>query len=100
MRIDPNVLAAIMAMAVATYLTRIAGYWLVRRFTLSGRIAAGLEAVPGAILIALIAPAALATGIAESAAAGAAVVVAVLRGPMLVAVASSAGVAAALRALM
>ena len=99
MRLDPGVLSAIIAMALVTYLTRIAGYWVVRRFTLSGRIAAGLEAVPGAILIALIAPAALTTGIAESAAAGAAVAVAVLRGPMLVAVASSAGLAAALRAL-
>ena len=99
MRIDPGVLIAVLAMALATYLTRIAGYWLVRRFTLSGRIAAGLEAVPGAILIALIAPAALATGIAESAAAGAAAAVAVFRGPMLLAIASSAGLAAALRAL-
>ena len=99
MGIDPSFLAAIIAMAVATYFTRIAGYWIVRRFTLSGRIAAGLEAVPGAILIALVAPAAVSTGIAESAAAAAAVAVTVLRGPMLIAVASSAGVAAAFRAL-
>lgn len=100
MRIDPTALAAIVAMGLATYLTRIAGYWLVRRFTLSGRVRAGLEAVPGAILIALIAPAAFATGIAGSAAAAVALLVAVLRWPMLVALIASAGMAAGLRAVL
>lgn len=100
MRIDPATLATIVAMGLATYLTRVAGYWLVRRFTLSGRVQAGLEAVPGAILIALIAPAAFATGIAESAAAAIALMVAVLRWPMLVALIASAALAAGIRALM
>jgi branched chain amino acid efflux pump len=99
-RIDPTALAAILAMALATYLTRIAGYWLVRHFTLSRRVRAGLEAVPGAILIALIAPAAFSTGIAESAAAAVALVVAMLRWPMLVALIASAGVAAGIRAVI
>jgi len=99
-RIDPTALAAIVAMGVATYLTRIAGYWLARHFTLSGRVQAGLEAVPGAILIALIAPAAFATGVAESAAAGVALLVAVLRWPMLVALIASAAVAAGVRAVI
>ena len=48
MTIDPTTFAAIAAMAVATYLTRIAGYWLVRRVSLTGRPAAALEARPDA----------------------------------------------------
>jgi uncharacterized membrane protein len=100
MRIDPAALAAIVAMGAATYLTRTAGYWLARRFTLSGRVLAGLEAVPGAILIALIAPAAFATGVAESAAAAVALLVAVIRWPMLVALVASAAVAAGVRAVI
>jgi len=99
MRLEPDALAAIVAMGLATYLTRIAGYWLVRRFTLSGRVRAGLEAVPGAILIPLIAPSAFATGFAESAAAAVALLVAVLRWPMLVALIASAAVAAGIRAI-
>jgi len=100
MRIDPSALAAIAAMGLATYLTRIAGYWLVRRFTLSGRISAGLQAVPGAILIALIAPAVFATGLAESGAAAAALLIAMLRWPMLVAIIASAAAAAGIRAVV
>ncbi|MDX1400737.1 MAG: AzlD domain-containing protein [Kiloniellales bacterium] len=69
MNLDPIVLAAILAMAGATYLTRIAGYILVQKVGFSTRLASALEAVPGAILIALIAPIVLATGVAETLAA-------------------------------
>lgn len=84
--LDPLTLAAIAGMALATWLTRFAGYWLVRRATVSGRLAAALEAVPGAILMAIITPKALATGPAETAAAVVTVLLA-LRLPLLVAVA-------------
>ncbi|MDJ0948236.1 MAG: AzlD domain-containing protein [Alphaproteobacteria bacterium] len=100
MSIDPLTLAAILAMGAVTYLTRFAGFWLVRRLTLRGRLAAALEAVPGAILISVIAPAAFATGIAESAAAAAALGVALLRGPMLLAVAASVAAVLLLRAVL
>lgn len=96
MTIDPTTLAAIAVMAVATYLTRIAGYWLVRYFTLTGRSAAALEAVPGAVLIALIAPMVLATGPAESGAALVTILVA-RRGAMLPAVVGGVAAAALLR---
>ena len=69
MQLDPLVFTALAAMAVATYATRFFGYWLVRRTTVSGRLAGALEAVPGAVLTAIIAPMAFATGIAESGAA-------------------------------
>ncbi len=96
MTIDPTTLAAIAVMAVATYLTRIAGYWLVRHFTLTGRSAAALEAVPGAVLIALIAPMVLATGPAESGAALVTILIA-RRGAMLPAVVGGVAAAALLR---
>jgi len=85
-QVDPLTVAAIAGMALATWLTRFAGYWLVRRTTVSGRLAAALDAVPGAILTAIIAPMALATGAAESGAALLTVLLA-LRLPLIVAVA-------------
>ncbi len=99
MSVDALNLAAILAMGAATYLTRVAGFWMVRRLTVQGRFAAALEAVPGAILIAVIAPAAFTTGVAESAAAAAALAVALARGPMLLAVAASVAAALVVRAV-
>jgi uncharacterized membrane protein len=46
----------IVAMALATYLTRIGGFLLLRNRTLSPRAMAVMEAAPGCVLIAVIAP--------------------------------------------
>src|SRR3546814_16035838 len=70
LHLDPWVLATIAGMAVATYFTRFIGYWLVRHRSVSGRLAGALEAVPGAVLTAIIAPMVLAPGPAATAAAG------------------------------
>ncbi|MEO3428034.1 AzlD domain-containing protein [Pelagibius sp. CAU 1746] len=99
MQLDPLSLAAILAMAASTYFTRIFGYWLVRRRTVTGRMASALEAVPGAILTAIIAPMAFATGAAESGAALLTVLLA-LRLPLIVAVAGGCLAVVALRALL
>ena len=85
LQLDPLTLAAIAAMAAATYATRIFGYWLLRHRPVSGRLAGALEAVPGAILTAIVAPMALATGPAESGAALVTVLLA-LRLPLILAV--------------
>lgn len=98
MSLDPTTLLAIVGMAIGTYLTRIGGLVLVRRFPLRGRLAAGLEAVPGAILIAVIAPTVLATGIAETVAALVTVLMA-RRLPTLVAIIGGVGCVVLLRAL-
>ena len=98
MQIDPLVFAAIAAMALSTYATRVAGYWLVRRTAVRGRLAGALEAVPGAVLTAIIAPMAFATGPAETLAALATVLLA-LRLPLIVAVAGGCLAVVALRAL-
>lgn len=56
MSVDLNVLAAIGAMAVATYLTRITGYLLANRLQFGPRGQAVVDAIPGAVLVAVIAP--------------------------------------------
>ena len=69
MTVDPTTLAAILAMAVVTYLTRIAGIFVAGRLALEGRAKAAFDAIPPAVLVAVIAPMALATGWQETLAA-------------------------------
>ncbi|MBN9525550.1 MAG: AzlD domain-containing protein [Alphaproteobacteria bacterium] len=69
MTIDPLALAAILAMAAVTYLTRIAGFFAAGRIRLSGRAKAAFDAIPPAVLVAVIAPTVLATGWQETVAA-------------------------------
>jgi uncharacterized membrane protein len=66
---DPVGLVAIVAMAAVTYWTRIAGLFVANRLTLSKRARSAFEAIPAAVLIALIAPMILVTGKAETIAA-------------------------------
>ena len=54
---------------VITYATRIAGIFLAGRLAPAGRAKAAFDAIPAAVLVAVIAPAALATGPAETVAA-------------------------------
>jgi uncharacterized membrane protein len=49
-------LATILMMATATYATRIGGYLLLRNRTLGKRAQAMMQAAPGCVLIAVIAP--------------------------------------------
>ncbi len=66
MSLDPATLLAILAMAAATVMTRMSGLVLIRFVTLSGRAKEVLEAIPPAVLMAVVAPTALATGPAET----------------------------------
>lgn len=97
MSLDPLTLLAIAAMALVTYATRVSGWLVIRRIALTGRAGAGLEAIPGAVLAAVIAPMVLAAGPAEAIAA-LATAVASLRLPRLIAVAIGVGGVVALRA--
>jgi len=54
---SPTTLLVIVLMASATYLTRIVGFLLLRNRTLSPRMLAVMENVPGCVLISVIAPA-------------------------------------------
>ncbi len=69
MSLDTTTLIAILAMAVMTYLTRIAGLFVADRLVLTGRAKAAFDAIPPAVLVAVIAPTALTTGWAEAIAA-------------------------------
>jgi uncharacterized membrane protein len=69
MSLDGAALLTILGMAVATYATRIAGYLVARRLARAGPWTAVLEAVPPAVLAAVIAPAVLTRGPADALAA-------------------------------
>jgi uncharacterized membrane protein len=94
---SPDNLLAILAMAVATYATRIGGMLLGGYLPRTGRIRQALDALPAAVLTAVIAPAIVA-GTAEMIAA-ALTLVAALRLPMIVAVLIGMGSVALLRFL-
>ena len=83
MTLDPVVLLAISLMALATYATRAGGLWLASRLDLSDRAGRWLEAIPGAILVSIVAPVVLTAGLAETLAALAVVVVAARSGSLL-----------------
>ncbi len=84
MNADPLTLLAILGMTLATYATRVSGLYLMRGVTMTGRIKTALDALPPAILMAVIAPTILATGIAETIAAAITAGAAMLRLPLVV----------------
>ncbi|ATN34835.1 hypothetical protein ACO34A_13605 [Rhizobium sp. ACO-34A] len=62
--LTPYMTLLIAAAAVATFITRIAGYMLVKRLkTMPPRLEAALNAVPAAVLTTLVAPAFFSGGI-------------------------------------
>ncbi len=82
MSFDTTTVLAILAMAAVTYMTRIAGLSVADRLVLTGRAKAAFDAIPPAVLVAVIAPTALTTGWAEAIAA-AITAVAAFRLPLL-----------------
>ena len=76
-------LLAIIGMGLATYSTRISGLLLMRGVMVQGRLKAALDAVPPAVLMAVITPTVFMTGRAETFAAVATAVAAFFRLPLL-----------------
>lgn len=95
MTIDPVNFAAILAMGALTYFTRILGFLVADRLPKSGPVRVALDALPPAVLVAVIAPIVMAGPI--EAIAGLVVLVLALRLPLIVTVAAGVGVAALLR---
>jgi uncharacterized membrane protein len=87
MNVDPHTLLLILLMGLATYSTRIAGYWLLRGRKVEGRLKAAMDAVPPAILMAVIAPTVFMQGYAEMMAGALTLAAALLRLPLLVTIA-------------
>ncbi|MDB5525544.1 MAG: branched-chain amino acid transporter AzlD family protein [Rhizobium sp.] len=85
MTLDYQTFLAILAMAIATALTRVSGVFLLRYLTISEPTREALDAIPPAVLMAVIAPTALATGWAETIAC-AITAIAATRLPLLVCV--------------
>lgn len=98
MSIDPNTLLAILAMAGATILTRISGIFLLRYLSIGEETREALDAIPPAVLMAVIAPTALATGWAETIACGV-TALAAMRLPLLPSVAIGVAAVVTLRAV-
>lgn len=92
-----SALLAILGMAAATYLTRVAGPLLARYLPRSPRFEAWLRAIPGTILIAIAAPAAINGGRVGVAAALVTVLVAIRTRGFLPAVIAGAAAVALLR---
>lgn len=82
MTLEATNLAAILAMAAATYATRIGGLWLLRFVRATPRLQTSLDALPVAVLTAVIAPS-LAKGGPADLIAAAITVLAAMRLPLL-----------------
>jgi uncharacterized membrane protein len=98
MRAELSVVFAIAVMGLATYGTRLAGYWLLQGRKIEGRLKAAMDAVPPAILVAVIAPAIFLQGPNNMLAGAITMVSALLRMPLLVTIMVGVGSVAILRA--
>jgi uncharacterized membrane protein len=95
-----STLLAIFGMGIATYLTRLSGFYLLRDLHVSGPAKAALDALPPAVLMAVIAPVILTTGWAESIAAAVTAVAAFFRLPLTVTIVIGIVSVVALRAVL
>ena len=86
MQNDALALITIFGMALVTYATRAGGFWLMGLVTPSPRIQTWLRQIPGAVLVAIIAPTVLASSLAETFAALATALVALRTKNVLIAI--------------
>jgi uncharacterized membrane protein len=97
---DTLALITILGMAIVTYATRAGGFWLMGLVTPSPRIEAWLRQIPGAVLVAIIAPTVLASSLAETLAALASALVALRTKNVLVAMVVGVGAVWVLRMVL
>ena len=95
---DWGVLAAISAMAAATYAMRAGGFWLMGHVPPSARLRRMLEALPGSVVAATVLPIIAREGLAAAVAIAAAGAVMLVRRNDLLAVVTGMAVAAMARA--
>jgi uncharacterized membrane protein len=96
---DAQVWLAILVMGLITYGSRLSGFVLFRGYQPVGRMKAALDAVPPAVLMAVIAPNVFLSGPAEWAGGAVALGAALMRAPLLVTIAAGMAVVAGLRYL-
>ncbi len=97
MGIDSTTLITILGMALVTYATRAGGLLLMRRVSLSGPVERWLRYVPGAVLVALVAPTIAQGGLATLLATAATIVVAARSKSLVLAMVAGVGVVCLLR---
>jgi uncharacterized membrane protein len=95
---DPLVVPALLVMALVTLLMRAGGFWLMGRVPLTPRVRRMLEALPGAILAAIVLPLVARIGPVALLAVTAAALVMLWRRNELLAVAAGVGLAIIARA--
>jgi uncharacterized membrane protein len=100
MQSETLMLITILGMALVTYATRAGGFWLMGLVTPSPRIEAWLRQIPGAVLVAIIAPTVLASSLAETLAALATVLVAIRTKNVLIAMVVGVAMVWVLRLLL
>ena len=100
MQSETLTILTILGMALVTYATRAGGFWLMGLVTPSPRIEAWLKQIPGAVLVAIIAPTVLASSIAETVAAIATVLVAIRTKNVLIAMLVGVATVALLRLIV
>lgn len=98
--VDPTVVVVIAGMAAVTYLTKAGGLWLLTRVEISDRAEAGLEVLPGAIVVAVLGPELAAGGPSEWLAGGVVAVVAWRTGNIFLALIAGVGAVVAFRTVL
>ncbi|GGF80703.1 hypothetical protein GCM10007301_46000 [Azorhizobium oxalatiphilum] len=98
--IDPQTLIAILVMTATTMFNRVSGFFLMRLVPLTPRVRKILDCIPGAVLVALIAPTAAHGDIAMAAGLLVAFVITKLTKSDFFAVLAAVAVAAGLRAVL
>ena len=88
----------IVVMTVVVYITRAGGFWLIGRVKIGPRLAKMLDALPGAIIAATIAPLLVRGGVSALAAVGVALAVMIVVRKDFAAVAAGLATAALVRA--
>jgi uncharacterized membrane protein len=97
---DPFGYAAMLAaMTLAVILCRVGGYWLIGNFPIGPRLRRMLDALPGAVIAATVAPILLTGGISAWLALGAAALTMIVVRNDFAAVVAGVGVAALVRAV-
>jgi len=97
--LDPLVLLAIVVMAITTALMRVGGFWLMGRVPLTPPVRRMLEALPGAIVAAIVLPVIAKIGLVAALAVAAAAASMIVRRSELLAVAIGVGVAVLARSV-
>jgi uncharacterized membrane protein len=93
-----GVLYIIVAMAAMSAFTRIAGFWMMGRVTLTPRLMRMLDALPGSVVAALILPVILKEGLSAALAMTAVALVMIWRRNEFLALACGIAIVAAMRA--